>query len=557
MELLSLDLDVLNCVLDHLIQRDLKSLRLVNRALYSHIKLKIPRLFISPNRTNIDVFESVINHEEYRLQVREIVWDDARLEYFSAHRGPRRSRWQVDQLPRDFDHFVFKLERQDERNRFRSIVDLRKKELWGLNAEEMSIEESFRVYRQLWDDQQRIIQNGEDVKALRQGLLRLSNLKRITLTSEAWRMYYLFPKYETPFFRSLLPGQRMVYPWAWLGHDSYQDEDEDDYNRRLQTPWTQPHDAWRGYSIIVAELLSARHHSNICEFIIDVHREHTGIGQRLFCAPSLDLTGTETLFSVLSLTRLDLAINTQGMDPLFPDTWFWRHPYLKRALSQLDSLKHFVLRLSTLDHWAIGIASHDYPLLSLQDILPTPHGTVWPHLQYLGLAYIFTTQESLLILLSTLPSLVEIDLDSCRFQTGHESYEIRYYPSLLNSIKTDLLDTDNGAWKTRKPRLTMRYGAGRLSNQVRTTCFSNTIGGYLYGDRPNPYELLEDRVETEEPLAWEVHDFDPEPEDPDQMPEDPTKEIEEQNKYRNLLLYPPPIVIVENNMFGNMFETFE
>ncbi len=49
MEALSLPVDILSLVFDHLTQRDLKKVRLVNRALHKLVSLRITRVFLSPN----------------------------------------------------------------------------------------------------------------------------------------------------------------------------------------------------------------------------------------------------------------------------------------------------------------------------------------------------------------------------------------------------------------------------------------------------------------------------------------------------------------------------
>lgn len=64
--------------------KDIKYLRLVSKAMKAKTKLNIKRIFLSPNRTSIDVFRSIVDHAEFAQGVREIIWDDARLEYYSG-----------------------------------------------------------------------------------------------------------------------------------------------------------------------------------------------------------------------------------------------------------------------------------------------------------------------------------------------------------------------------------------------------------------------------------------------------------------------------------------
>ena len=85
MEALSLPVDILCLIFDHLTQRDLKKVRLVNRALHKLVSLRITRVFLSPNRTNIDTFRD-ISSSAFRTRVREIIWDDAKLEFYERQK---------------------------------------------------------------------------------------------------------------------------------------------------------------------------------------------------------------------------------------------------------------------------------------------------------------------------------------------------------------------------------------------------------------------------------------------------------------------------------------
>jgi hypothetical protein len=82
MDITSLPVDILSLLFDYLTQRDFKKLRLVNRTLHKLINLRTTRVFLSPNRTNIDAFHGIAASETFRAQVREIIWDDAKLEFY-------------------------------------------------------------------------------------------------------------------------------------------------------------------------------------------------------------------------------------------------------------------------------------------------------------------------------------------------------------------------------------------------------------------------------------------------------------------------------------------
>ncbi|KAJ5100591.1 hypothetical protein N7456_006643 [Penicillium angulare] len=65
--------------------RDVKSIRLTSKYFSHAAELRFDRVFLSPNPLNIEVFRAIADHENFRQQVKEIIWDDARLS-----RGPRR-----------------------------------------------------------------------------------------------------------------------------------------------------------------------------------------------------------------------------------------------------------------------------------------------------------------------------------------------------------------------------------------------------------------------------------------------------------------------------------
>ena len=97
---------------------------------------------------------------------------------------------------------------------------IRKAKLWGSNPKEMTIEESFDLHNNLYDEQQAIIKSHEDSETLAFGIASFLNLERITLSSETWRIEPLFPRFSTPFFRSLPPGFQIPLPSVWTSRDS-------------------------------------------------------------------------------------------------------------------------------------------------------------------------------------------------------------------------------------------------------------------------------------------------------------------------------------------------
>lgn len=77
--LLQLPAEILLLVASFLPNRDLKSLRLASKLLGETTPLSFSRVFLSANSLDIKVLRSVANHPDFREQVTEIIWDDARF----------------------------------------------------------------------------------------------------------------------------------------------------------------------------------------------------------------------------------------------------------------------------------------------------------------------------------------------------------------------------------------------------------------------------------------------------------------------------------------------
>ncbi|KAF2273709.1 uncharacterized protein EI97DRAFT_460897 [Westerdykella ornata] len=145
----------------------------------------------------------------------------------------------------------------------------------------------------------------------------------------------------------------MPLPWPWLGDDDLPLERFEWRNDRLAEPWDVAQEHGRGYNIVVSELLATAPHHHVTEFIIDVHREKTGISQQLFREESVGLAASVDMFKMAQLTRLDLALNMEILSQMMDgDAWaFWNQPYLERALFCLTNLTHFHLHLSSVEDY--------------------------------------------------------------------------------------------------------------------------------------------------------------------------------------------------------------
>ncbi|RBR23790.1 uncharacterized protein FIESC28_03406 [Fusarium coffeatum] len=67
--------ELANSIFDFLPNRDIKNLRLICRYLDRHVPLRFNRVFISANPLDVKVFLAIANHDTFRKQVKELIWD--------------------------------------------------------------------------------------------------------------------------------------------------------------------------------------------------------------------------------------------------------------------------------------------------------------------------------------------------------------------------------------------------------------------------------------------------------------------------------------------------
>jgi hypothetical protein len=110
MSILKLPDEVLQLIISPLSNRDVKNVRLTNRRLASNSKLRIERVFISPSYRNIEVFRAVATHDEFRNQVKEIIWDDAKFRphFYDEELNPEG--WSHDEMGEEFQMRTFEEE---------------------------------------------------------------------------------------------------------------------------------------------------------------------------------------------------------------------------------------------------------------------------------------------------------------------------------------------------------------------------------------------------------------------------------------------------------------
>jgi hypothetical protein len=438
--ILDLPAELLAVVCEHLSKLDIKRLRLANAYLAKHVDLRIDRVYISPNRANLDCLQKILHHPRYRFHILELVWDDAQLDEYPDFES-FHTAVEVDDnnIKQDTERLLKDLSRgfQDDIAEFGAfehddLFDMNGKltemakafllrqdsqsarDIIARNATVMSLEESFAAYQELYQDERDIMKQGLDAAALQHALAVCPNLVRVILTSEVWRPWNLQPVYHTPFHHSLPPGFRKPSVWPWLSYrpqstpgqiahrDSIMKATIIDENNTLSSEF-------RGYSIVVSSLISMPN-PQISEFIVYAGHETTGISHQLFATPNVDWTNTMTMAHRMPLKRLALSINPYGADHSSPHSYF-RSGLMCRTLNAMPLLEHLDLSLNCYERRNNDPGEQ---LFFWKQIIPS---SLLPRLRTFALRNVSVFLEDLLELVQLMTNAEHITLDNIRMDS--------------------------------------------------------------------------------------------------------------------------------------------
>ncbi|KAH8724896.1 hypothetical protein GQ44DRAFT_617171 [Phaeosphaeriaceae sp. PMI808] len=453
--ILDLPAELLAIICEDLSKLDIKRLRLASKYLAANVDLRIQRVYISPNRANLDCLQKILDHPRYRHQVLEIIWDEAQLEEFPDLDSFRNAIAIDEKNTRsDIEHMLkasslghhddsaesAAFEHDDFFDESGRLTDVAKgiilrfdnqvsRAIIAKNATVMSIEDSYKIYQMLYWQEQGIMKQGFDEIALRHVLAMCPNLETVILTSEVWRPWHLEPVFHTPFYRSLPPGFRKPSVWPWLGqvpsNIPFQGTSRRNTNNRTISDPNEalPRD-WRGYSIVVSTLISTLN-PQISEFIIYAGNETTGISHQLFATPNLDFTNTMTMAQTLPLKRLKLSINSFGGNWDYTTGQTHKSTYLTSTqlhafLSATHNLEHLDLSLNTTRRRSTDHIDH-VPA-PIQNIIP--HALL-PRLKFLALRNALVDFTSLFNMFCAMTSAQHINLDNIKLTnnpTGSDTY---------------------------------------------------------------------------------------------------------------------------------------
>ncbi|KAH0432157.1 hypothetical protein CcaCcLH18_06655 [Colletotrichum camelliae] len=504
-------------VFSHLDNSDIKNLRLSCKKLANlaspHLRFK--RVFIGASPLNVEVFRAVAEHEIFRRDIREIVWDESRYET----PGPRDHRYRGDwdifdegseserssdeegdedspriKRPRGIPCWFYRcyhatIEKlEDRRGDDAETLPQDAETSQQLDAG-MPLQDAYAHYLKLLDEQEQVLSTSADVAALEWALGndRFPDLERVTVTPAAHGMLFN-PLYPTPAIRALPYGFIYPLPRGWPtpldGEEFYEWNWEDKIIKT--SPMEHPtetymvvKDKWRGFRHVV-RILAQPTSTTIKELIFDGNQINTGLSCGIFYAPEsrVDAVEYNNLVAVIkkpgfTTLKLNLMMDAQG----YNDYPAFRNGRLKQALDA--DLRHFTLETDAEDNPErayYGPYSRTDHFIPLRSIFPIE---TWKNLAHFGLSRFLVKQQDLLDFLTALPqTLRSVELSFLWFLKDSGNYR-----ELLFGIR-DTLD-----WQRRatRPRLLIRDECEFQALPGRAVWLEDDLDEFLYNDGENPY----------------------------------------------------------------------
>jgi hypothetical protein len=538
--ILDLPAELLAIIAQNLSSLDIKRLRLSSRYLGANIDLLFDRVYISPNRANLNCLQQILGNAKYKLRVSELVWDDAQLEEYpnlEAFRtaievdeksNQREIEDRLNDLSRDSpnentEYGVF--EHDDLFDDDGRLTELAKgillqhdsqsaRDMIARNATAMSIADSYKLYQQLYREEQEIMKAGLDAAALRHALEVCPNLVRVVLTSEVWRPWNLYPVYHTPFHRSLPSGFRKPTVWPWLGERPHYTRAQDAHRQAIMCGRiANANDAlpvdFRGYSIVVSSLLSVPNPS-ISEFIMYTGHERTGVAHHLLAYRNIDYTNTLMMARVIHIRRLVFSINTHCIG-VFDDSPAHYSPssQLRTLLDAMPHLEHLDLSLNTMSRYKVYGGTRSTPFHTPFRISEVAYPSSLKRLKTFALRNAIAASFDLEALIQTLESAQHITLDNVQINTNY----FKLFQSLWTFYDFDSNNTFGDEMETQEPKIkpifTVIEAPERCFHKTRMVC--EELCEWLYGDEQDAESIpFEDQLQDfiKDGVGWVLDDRD-------------------------------------------------
>ncbi|KAF5598241.1 hypothetical protein FPCIR_3263 [Fusarium pseudocircinatum] len=431
--LLRLPQELTNAICQYLEGSDIKALRETCSAMARAVPLRFDRVFISANALNIQVFKAIADHDTYRHQVYEIVWDDARL-------LTGLERWQCrDDLDWNNRRLYTTVTENGCPGWFQKGSSTSDYEMYDnynkpVADNHMGLAECWECYKSLLDDQQEILASNADIEAFKYGLQRFTSLTRITITP-ATHGRLGDPLYETPMIRAFPPGFDYPIPKAWPTapmddrgewHDElpWESEEGDAPYQWLYGPQCTNEkykEKWRGYQLVSRALVECE--NQVKELKIGGHEISSGLNCRIFDQSCTEYDHFYTLLSRPGFRYLDLDLFTGLIEH---EDWItYKTGLLRDALAQAKGMEHLSIRASTdiKDAYCQQLLPEylEAPLFSLQAVFPIDH---WPGLEHFGISNFLVEVDDLIDVLSCLPSTLRcVELINLAYRNMEHDYD--------------------------------------------------------------------------------------------------------------------------------------
>ncbi|KAJ5936331.1 hypothetical protein N7454_005629 [Penicillium verhagenii] len=478
----NLPAEVIGLICAELSNSDIKSLRLTCTWISQIAQLRLTRVFLSADPTNIRVFRAIADHEQYRERITEIIYDDARLAFWElgTRSGFDRQKleeidamstkgcpnWFAEACHQNIAHLALR-KGQD--------VDLPHHIARAnqVNAQ-LTLEICWQYYQNLVQQQDEVLLSKQHVEAFLYGLTRFPCLRRVTITPAAHGWVFA-PLYETPMIRAFPYGLNYPIPRGWpAGGDTtslWEDQDE-----RYKEPW-------HGFRMVTRVLAQeASHH--VTELLIDVNGLPMGLNCSIFYTECEEYNNLVTILSRPGFRRLDLSLSVGGQEDRHYNWIAFRTRFLSEMLSEAEELEHFSLfttlgmdsshRLGSEVPGGGGSMAHFIPL---QKVFPVCD---WDNLRQFQLSRFMVIQSDLMGVLTAISATIQtVSLNFLIFLDDGGSYY-----SLLHEIRDTL------RWHEREPafRPNLIIGVDMDPPYIgKGIWIEKELHEFLYGGGRNPF----------------------------------------------------------------------
>ncbi|KAF5680175.1 hypothetical protein FCIRC_5885 [Fusarium circinatum] len=160
--------ELTNAISQHLDGSGLKALRETCSAMARAVPLRFDRVFISANSLNIQVFRAIADHDIYRHQVTEIIWDDARL-FTIPERWQYKDEWEYHGREPDMIVTENGCPKWFQKGSSTSNDDWCHHYTFPVADNHMGLEECWEYYEPLLEDQQQILESNADIEPFKYG----------------------------------------------------------------------------------------------------------------------------------------------------------------------------------------------------------------------------------------------------------------------------------------------------------------------------------------------------------------------------------------------------